>query len=374
MRVPLALIAISLLAVPLSGAGTNEEPAQAWLLKVRDGRPPAGAQATFAAPALGYVGVHATPAWVQERVRSGEVLFAERDGQYAATGVNDPLYNQQWGIPAARVDAAWNATMGSSAVRVCVLDSGAAASHADLAGAVAQWRDFVGRKAAPYDDNGHGTHVLGILAARANNGVGVAGAAPGSTFLVGKVLGRSGTGSWSAIASGIQWCADAGADVMSLSFGGSTASQMVRDALAYARARDAVVLAASGNAGPCVDCVDYPAAFPEAVAVGCTNRAGGACAFASTGPQVDVAAPGEAVLSTYVRSGTCKTDCYAAMSGTSMSTPMAAGVAALARAAHPEWDAATTIAALEAGAKDVAAAGRDDATGWGLVQGDVALG
>ena len=198
---------------------------------------------------------------------------------------------------------------------------------------------------APWDDdNDHGTHVAGTAGA-ADNGVGVLGVAPDVTLHAVKVLECDGGGSFDDIAAGIQWSADQGHDVQNMSLGSDTDSDVVRDAVQYADEQGVVLIAAAGNDGPCTDCVGYPAAYDEVVAVSATDENDDLADFSSTGPEVDLAAPGVDVLSAIPR------DDYDEFSGTSMSSPHVAGAAAtlIAAGTAPE----DVRVELEEGADDV---------------------
>jgi subtilisin len=186
-----------------------------------------------------------------------------------------------------------------------------------------------------------------------------------------KVLGRTGTGTNSAVASGITWCADIGSDIISLSLGGGF-SQTVSNAVTYASGQGALVIAAAGNSGPCTDCVGYPAKLPLALAVACTDSLNRQCSFSSEGPEVDIAAPGLDIPSTYPNKSPCgkrETNCYVLMSGTSMSTPHVAGLAALIKSANMTYSADDIRARLLATAQDLGPAGQDSDFGAGLIQG-----
>ncbi|HLF24422.1 MAG TPA: S8 family serine peptidase, partial [Burkholderiales bacterium] len=232
--------------------------------------------------------------------------------------------------------------------------------------------DLVNGRSSAYDDNGHGTHVTGTAAAVANNGKGIAGIAPGVAVGGVKVLNRAGSGTWSAVASGIVRCADAGSHVESLSLGGGP-SQVLADAIAYASSRGVVIVAAAGNGGPCTNCVEYPAKYPAVVAVSCTDTANAFCTFSSEGPEIDLAAPGKNIVSTWAGVNPCNkrtaNTCYAQISGTSMSTPHVAGIAALYLSTHPGASAAGIEFALKSGARDLGMSATRQ--GAGLVQGSV---
>ncbi|WP_418284934.1 S8 family serine peptidase [Halorubrum sp. DTA46] len=171
------------------------------------------------------------------------------------------------------------------------------------------------------DDNDHGTHCAGTVAA-ADDGTGVLGVAPDATLHAVKVLACDGSGSFDDIAAGIEWSADQGHDVQSMSLGADSDSEVVKDALQYAADRGVVMVAAAGNDGPCTDCVGFPARDERVIAVSATDANDALADFSSTGPEVELAAPGVDTLSTVPRDG------YAEFSGTSMACPHVSGAAA----------------------------------------------
>jgi len=171
------------------------------------------------------------------------------------------------------------------------------------------------------DDNDHGSHVAGTAAA-ADNGTGVVGVAPGATLHAVKVLACDGSGSFDGIAAGIEWSADQGHDVQNMSLGADSDSDVVSDAIEYAADKGVVMIGSAGNDGPCSDCVGFPARHPEVIAVSATDEDDELADFSSTGPEVELAAPGVDTLSTVPR------DDYDEFSGTSMSAPHVAGAAA----------------------------------------------
>jgi hypothetical protein len=278
---------------------------------------------------------------------------------------NDPRFGQQYGPQHVRAPEAWDITRGGLDARVCVLDTGIRYTHEDIAGA--RWlggTDLYNGDADPWDDNGHGTHVTGIAAASINNGKGIAGIANVGIQSV-KVLSPTGTGPLSLVASGIRWCADNGGPrvVINMSLGSSVGTTALSDAVAYAYAKGALLVSAAGNAGPCTNCVDYPGKYPEVIPVTCTTSTGVQCGFSSDGPESELAAPGDRVLSSWHSSDTA----YSYQSGTSMSTPHVSGVAALV------WSQATSLTntslrdRLRINAQDLGPAGRDELYGFGLV-------
>lgn len=154
------------------------------------------------------------------------------------------------------------------------------------------------------------THCCGIIAAR-DNALGVVGVAPKANLVIGKVLGDSGSGSSQSVAAGVKWAADQGVDIISMSLGSSQPDSSIKSAIQYAVGKGVYVVCAAGNDGPGPNTVDYPGRWPEVIAVASTNQAGQVSNYSSRGPEVDIAAPGEQIVSTYLNgtlaklSGTC---------------------------------------------------------------------
>ncbi|RRJ33605.1 S8 family peptidase [Halocatena pleomorpha] len=171
------------------------------------------------------------------------------------------------------------------------------------------------------DDNGHGTHCAGIVAA-VDDTNGVIGVSPDATLHGVKVLTALGSGTASDIASGIEYVANQGWDAGSLSLGLMQDSALLREACQYATDQGTLLVAATGNSGPCTDCVSFPAAYPEVVGVGATTSDDALASFSSTGPEVDLVAPGANIRSTYLSI----LSSYQSLSGTSMACPHVAGV------------------------------------------------
>ncbi|WP_247002572.1 S8 family serine peptidase [Halosolutus gelatinilyticus] len=194
------------------------------------------------------------------------------------------------------------------------------------------------------DDNDHGTHNAGIVGA-ADNGVGVRGVAPDATLHPVKVLGCDASGTYDDVAAGIKWSADQGHDVQNISLGAHTDTNVVRDAVQYAAERGVVMVAAAGNGGPCSDCVTYPAAYDEVIAVTAIDQNDRLADFSATGPEVDLVAPGVGIRSTVPR------DDYADYSGTSMASPHVAGAAATLLGAG--YDSDEVRSRLKAAADDL---------------------
>ncbi|WP_433366469.1 S8 family peptidase [Actinoplanes sp. CA-142083] len=280
---------------------------------------------------------------------------------------SDPLRDQQWDLETTRTPGAWAASTGDR-VTVAVVDTGVASDHPDLAGQVLPGADFVGGvEGIAIDPNGHGTHVAGVIAAAAGNGVGIAGVAPDARILPVRVLGANGSGYLSDVANGIVYAAEHGADVINLSVSATMRASSVTSAIEYARSRGIVVVAAAGNSRGSGSPVSYPAAEPGVIAVAATDRADRVASYSNAGDYVDVAAPGSGIVSTFPSTG------YRMMNGTSMATPHVAGLAALIRAADPRLGPDEVERAIESTAVDLGAPGRDDDYGYGRVDATAAL-
>jgi thermitase len=243
-----------------------------------------------------------------------------------ATTPNDPAYKQQWGLTKTGVNTAWDTTKGSGTVTVAVVDTGVSPLP-DLNGRLLQGYDFVNNDSNAADDNGHGTMAAGVIAASGNNGIGVAGLCWYCRILPVKVLNAKGSGDYGAIAKGIRYAADQGAEIINLSLGGTQSSQLLTDAVNYATDKGALVIAAAGNSGSSKP--HYPAAVPAALAVGGSDSGDNRYSWSNYGSSwVDLAAPGCNIAQT--RTGALGNFC-----GTSSATPFVAGVAALIASTSP---------------------------------------
>jgi thermitase len=273
---------------------------------------------------------------------------------------DDPLLPQQWHhnntgqsvagvIGTAGADirslAAWDLWTGSTSVVIAVLDTGIQLSHPDLAGNLMSggW-DFADNDSVPEDDNGHGTHVAGIIAAQGNNGTGVSGILWRARILPVRVC-NSGGCPYTAIADGLRFAADNSARVINMSLGGSADSSLMKDAVDYAAGRGALIVAAAGNDG--VETPGYPAYYDNVIAVAATDNQDALASFSQRGSWIDISAPGKNILSTYL-SGTT-----VLLSGTSMASPMVAGSAGLLLSRLPGLTAQEVRSRLLAYAKNI---------------------
>lgn len=250
------------------------------------------------------------------------VEYAEPNVTFHASYVpNDPAYSKQYAPQKVGAEQAWDTTQSSSSVKIAVIDTGVDYYHPDLAGKVIKGADFVDDDNDPIDENEHGTHVAGIAAANTNNGVGIAGLAPKASILAVRVLDAEGSGTLDDVAQGIRYAADQGAQVINLSLGGSLGTKTLEEAVNYAFSKGSVVVAAAGNSG--VMLPSYPAFYSNAIAVAATDKNDQKASFSNFGTWVDIAAPGVDIYSTTPNNQ------YASFSGTSMASPVVAGVAGL---------------------------------------------
>ena len=288
---------------------------------------------------------------VKEKVAAyrGEanVQFAEPDFIAEAIFIpNDPYFGKQWGMVKIQAPEAWDITQGSSAVKIAICDTGIDQNHEDLAAKIVANKNFTLSRTVD-DKYGHGTHVAGIAAAITNNGKGVVGVGFNSSLVNIKVLGDTGTGYYSWVANGIIWAADNGASIINLSLGGTSASDTLKSAVDYAWGKGSVLVAAAGNDN--TDVPLYPAYYENCIAVAATDQNDVKATFSNYGAWVDIAAPGVDIFSTMPnhknRIGILN---YGSLSGTSMSTPYVAGVAALVFAAKPGWTNAEVRTQIQA--------------------------
>ncbi|HQR80680.1 MAG TPA: S8 family serine peptidase [Actinomycetota bacterium] len=290
----------------------------------------------------------------------------------SATLASDPGRREQWALDQLQAESAWTESTGSG-VTVAVIDSGVA-RHPDLAGAFVRGVNLVDGGDGRADLNGHGTHVAGIIAMTADNGIGGAGLAPNVTIMPIVVADAGGSVRAADSAKGIVWAVDHGADVLNLSYAGS-ASSVEQKAIQYAQSKGVVAVAAVGNAyldsaGSRYNPVQYPAAFPGVLGVGSTTKGLRRSPFSEVGKQVDLVAPGgtgafdspKGIYSTYGGGG------YVRMPGTSMATPYVSATVALILARGQTLGLTADPKDVILGtARDLGAVGRDDEFGFGLV-------
>ncbi len=272
-------------------------------------------------------------------VAGGNVVAVAKPGVMTAESSwpsNDTYATKQWAIPAGGFDALPARADGTGIV-VAVIDSGVRADHEDLIGRVSDGGDYVSVPSETLSDPyGHGTLVAGIIGAQRANGVGIAGAAPGAKIIAYRVLGpRPGTdvpsGSSADVARAITAAVDDGAKVINLSLGGGY-NGVLSAAVDNAVERGTLIVASAGNDALEGNARHWPAANDNAIAVGATREAGDRAPFSVTGPQLDLAAPGDRIVSSYHDTP----HSYAWATGTSAASPYVAAAAAAIWSAHPE--------------------------------------
>ncbi len=321
-------------------------------------------------------------ALVAQAQRSPDVLSVEPDtrnmhafGSPAATpataattttaATNDPQRTGQWALTRLKAEQVWTSTQAAG-MKIAVIDTGVG-QHEDLANSrILPGIDLSGAAGNGRNDgNGHGTHCAGIIGATLNNSVGIAGLAPAVSIIPVKVLDDNGSGYDSAVAQGITWATDHGANVISLSLGGPDYTEALDVATQYAISHGVVVIAAAGNERETGSPVEYPGALSGVVAVAATDQNDSYGSFSNAGSYVDLSAPGVGILSTLPGNQ------YASWSGTSMATPYVAAAAALVQARATAGLGSLAVpeltGILTGTADDLGPPGRDNDYGFGLV-------
>ena len=305
-----------------------------------------------------------------------KIAFVEPDAIMTTQDYTvDPELYYSWGVE--RVGAGIVQADGNNGdgVKVAVIDTGINYNHADLSANIARdsnnaviGYNFVSNNNDPMDDNGHGSHCAGIIAALDNNQA-VVGMAPKAILYPVKVLDSTGSGYVSTIAAGIDWAITQHVQVISMSLGGPTGSSLLQQECDKALSNNIVVVAAAGNSGQARygSDVGYPAKYSSVIAVAATDSNNVRASFSSTGPEVAISAPGVNIISTYLGQDTLY------MSGTSMACPHVAGAAALILETNPALTATQVKNILVTSADDLGSTGKDNLYGNGLLDVDRAL-
>jgi subtilisin family serine protease len=324
---------------------------------------------------IGQIGVSAlqVPEAAIDRVsaalmQTGLFTFVEKDHFLRASQTpvavnpNDPNFPSQWHLSAIQSPYAWSVTQGSSGVVIAVIDSGADWTHPDLSSKLVPGWNFLTGTSNTQDsggDSGHGTAVSGTAAAATNDGLGVAGVGWSTMVMPLEVLDSSGSGTYSNLASAINYAADHGARIINVSLCGSSSSSTLQSAESYAWNKGSVIFAAAGNnanSNPV-----YPAADANVVAVSATDVNGTFASFSTYGSWIDLSAPGNNILTTMNGSG------YGYWYGTSFASPIAAGVAALVLSLKPGLSNSSLVSLMEHNADDLGTPGWDQYFGYGQV-------
>jgi thermitase len=387
-RIARALLVVVLAGLCLAASASASYDAHTVLVRFAPGTSAAQRAALGASDVVGsvqglgvkVVRVGDAKAAVTALNRSPLVQYAELNQTLTAFATpNDPRYPEEYGLAKILAPAGWDAAglgtfPNSGGALVGIVDTGIRATHEDLAGKVAYCAKSQGvlpvlggsiQEGACADDNGHGSHTSGTITANTNNGKGVAGVAFNSKLAVCKALGGPlGQGSTADVANCIVWAHNKGAKVISMSLGGgdsTTLHNAVQTAWAGGGAGGTVLVAAAGNDGDST--VNYPAGYSEVVSVAATDSNDARASFSNANADVEIAAPGVNVLSTYDSSDTS----YTTLSGTSMATPHVAGATAIIWDKYPTATAATIRSKLDVAVDDLGTAGRDTSFGFGRV-------
>jgi subtilisin family serine protease len=303
------------------------------------------------------------------------VEFVEDDGQFEIAEENTSIeYAESWGLHDIGAEPVHSSNDTGKGVKIGVLDTGIDYKHPELAQNYKGGYDFINNDSDPMDDNGHGTHVAGIIAA-ARDGKGIVGVAPDAELYALKVSDSSGKGSFSGLVEGINWSIDHGIDIVTMSITGEGGSKALQKAVETANnEHNILLLAAVGNGG---GHVLYPAAYDQVIGVGSVNRDNALSSFSDTGSQVELVAPGYGIKSTWPGGK------YMVMSGTSMATPFVTGAAALLLESDEKawcdtgmvdcdgkWTNDEIRAVLRDTSKDLGDKGKDNLFGYGLLNLD----
>jgi thermitase len=287
-----------------------------------------------------------------------EVQFVERNGVLKlASTANDAYFPSAWHLGQIGVPAAWDLTQGSSNVIVAAVDTGVDPNHPDLVNKLVPGRNTYNGNSDTSDVYGHGTMIAGVMAAQSNNSIGVSSISWSSPIMPIRVTDASLTFFYSVVADGITWAADHGAKIINVSITGVAGSSTVTSAASYARSKGAVVIAAAGNCG----CFDSTPANSSIISVSATDGSDSVASFSSQGNYVDIGAPGVSIYTTTMGGG------YGAPSGTSVASPVVAGIAALMMSVNPTLKPSEIESLLKSTADDFGAAGYDTAYGHGRV-------
>lgn len=314
--------------------------------------------------------------------KNPQVEFAEPNfiGKELTTIPNDPGFATQWNLndkysAKTGATAAWDITKGDSSTVVAVIDSGVYADHEDLIGKIIPGYNFVDSNTDTSDETGHGTAVTGTVATTTNNLKGVSSLGWNTPVIPLRIVDSLGGFSYWNLSRAILYaagcdiagtnCGTARAKVINISLGGGTSGTTVENAINYAISKGLVLTAAAGNDG--LPDIYYPASSNNVIAVGAITADNIKANFSSTGPQLDVVAPGQGIYTT-VRDGT-----YNGYSGTSFSSPHVAALAALIFSANPALTNQQVVDLIKDTAFDLGIAGWDDQYGCGRIDAGKAL-
>jgi thermitase len=293
-----------------------------------------------------------------------DVVFAELDRVLVPAEMtpDDPSYGSQWHLPNISSGSAWVTTTGASNVVIAILDTGVDSTHPDLASKmVGGWNTYDGNSDTT-DATGHGTSVAGAATAAGNNGIGVASVAWGCQIMPVRVSDPGGSALASTIATGLVWAADNGARVANISYECSSLDTVIA-AAQYFQGMGGVVTVAAGNNGISNTTADNRYVLTSSA----TTSTDTVASWSNTGSNIDVAAPGSGIVTTLRGGG------YGAVTGTSMSAPVVAGIAALVMSANSNLNPDQVQTIIKQSADDFGTTGWDSGFGWGRVNASRAV-
>ncbi|MFZ7111158.1 MAG: Ig-like domain-containing protein, partial [Desulfatiglandales bacterium] len=305
------------------------------------------------------------PAQALEKVKaalSKNPHFSFVENNYLAMGAvnpNDEKFPSQWHLPKISAPAGWDLNVGSEGEPIAIIDSGVDPTHPDLAAKLLTGYNFVGDNTDTHDVLGHGTAVAGSSAAITNNTTGVAGVAWNNPIMPLAVLGADNLASYYDVAAAVIYAVDRGVRVINISLGGPSISYTMQNAVTYAWNHGALVFASAANSNTSTP--HYPAACTYAVAVSATTSTDTKASFSNYGDWIDIAAPGSSILTTNRGGG------YGSWSGTSFSSPIAAGLAALIWSVDPSLTNAEVLDIMTRNADDLGDPGFDIYFGYGRI-------
>jgi thermitase len=292
--------------------------------------------------------------------KNPHVNFVEYNSLASASAIpDDSYYASQWHLSKISAPEGWNINTGSDDVPIAIIDSGVDPTHPDLASKLLAGYNFIADNADTHDVLGHGTAVAGSAAALSNNYTGIAGVAWNNPIMPLVVLNSNNYATYSDIANAITYAADRGIKVINISIGGSSSSSTLQNAVNYAWNKGVVIFASAMNNSSSTPY--YPAACNNVVAVSATTKDDTLASFSSYGNWVDISAPGVSILTTN------KGGSYGSWSGTSFSSPISAGLAALIMSANPSLTNQQAVDIIKDNADDLGVAGFDPSYGWGRI-------
>jgi len=295
------------------------------------------------------------------RDHADEIDYVELNGKMEPLMVpNDPGYTSQWALPKISAPTGWDISQGSNSITIAVLDTGVNVDHPDLKNKIVLGYNVVDNNTDLTDLHGHGTLMMGIAGAQTNNSLGMAGVGIEPKIMMIRICNNAeGWAYWSDMAEAITYAADHGVKIVSISFGGTSLSTTVQNAVNYAYSKGVFIAASAGNSGS--NTPSYPAAYNHVVAVGATDSSDVKASWSNWGSWVDVTSPGVSIYSTNKSGG------YSTVSGTSPACPHVAGIGALLASQNPSLTPDQIESYIENNTDDLGTSGRDDIYGWGRI-------